>query len=152
MQRPDASALYPLSHCRGCLLGQLTTNKPTAVACNGSFCTGSVLYLEKHIPSINVQKPEPHTAEPKLLIVSTMLAQIVLDQAFSHYTNLDIISGKVIVKTQTSANISSIVVKLEGESRTRLLPPPNPNGDRQKAQLEFHKVGARLRRYTCSIS
>lgn len=69
-----------------------------------------------------------------------MLASIVLDQGFSHYTNLDIISGKVHVRTPASANISSIVVKLEGESRTRLLPPPSANGDRQKAQLEFHKV------------
>lgn len=69
-----------------------------------------------------------------------MHAHIVLDQSWSHYTNLDIISGKVTVVTPSSANISSIVVKLEGESRTRLLPPPNPNGDRQRAQLEFHKV------------
>lgn len=68
-----------------------------------------------------------------------MLAHIVLDQSFSHYTNLDTISGKVIVKSPSSANISSIVVKLEGESRTRLIPPPNPNGDRQRPQLEFHK-------------
>ena len=70
-----------------------------------------------------------------------MLAAIILDQAFSHYTNLDIISGRIVIRTPSSANVSSIVVKLEGESRTRLLPPPNPNGDRQKAQLEFHKVG-----------
>ncbi|KAL1296585.1 hypothetical protein AAFC00_000082 [Neodothiora populina] len=69
-----------------------------------------------------------------------MLAHIELDQNFSHYTNLDIISGRVVVKTPSSTNISSIVVKLEGESRTRLLPPPNPNGDRQRAQLEFHKI------------
>lgn len=69
-----------------------------------------------------------------------MLASIVLDQSFPHYTNLDYISGKVYVRTPTSTSVSSIVVKLEGESRTRLLPPPNPSNDRQKPQLEFHKV------------
>ncbi|THZ05724.1 hypothetical protein D6C95_02710 [Aureobasidium pullulans] len=69
-----------------------------------------------------------------------MLASIVLDQNFPSYTNLDYISGKVFVRTQTATTVSSIVVKLEGESRTRLLPPPNPSNDRQKPQLEFHKI------------
>lgn len=69
-----------------------------------------------------------------------MLASITLDQGYSHYTNLDIISGKVLIRTPTSANVSSIVVKLEGESRTRLMSPANPNGDRPRPQLEFHKV------------
>ncbi|KEQ77639.1 hypothetical protein M436DRAFT_34876 [Aureobasidium namibiae CBS 147.97] len=69
-----------------------------------------------------------------------MLASIVLDQTFPHYTNLDYISGKVFVRTQTATTVSAIVVKLEGESRTRLLPPPNPSNDRQKPQLEFHKI------------
>jgi hypothetical protein len=50
-----------------------------------------------------------------------MLASIVLDQSFPHYTNLDYISGKVFVRTQTATTVSAIVVKLEGESRTRLL-------------------------------
>lgn len=52
---------------------------------------------------------------------SNMLASIILDQSFPHYTNLDFISGKVYVRTQTATTVSSIVVKLEGESRTRLL-------------------------------
>ncbi|KAI4724612.1 hypothetical protein E4T49_07681 [Aureobasidium sp. EXF-10728] len=69
-----------------------------------------------------------------------MLASIILDQNFPHYTNLDYISGKVVVRTQTATTVSSIVVKLEGESRTRLLPPPTPSDDRQKPQLEFHKI------------
>ncbi|KAI4748142.1 hypothetical protein E4T50_01549 [Aureobasidium sp. EXF-12298] len=69
-----------------------------------------------------------------------MLASIILDQSFPHYTNLDYISGKVFVRTQTATTVSSIVVKLEGESRTRLLAPPNPSNDRQKPQLEFHKI------------
>jgi len=74
-----------------------------------------------------------------------MLASVILDQTFSHYTNLDIVSGKVIIKSPTSANVSSVAVKLEGESRTRLLAPPHLNGDRQKPLLEFHKVEAILR-------
>lgn len=53
-----------------------------------------------------------------------MLASIILDQSFPHYTNLDYITGKVYVRTQTATTVSSIVVKLEGESRTRLLVCP----------------------------
>jgi hypothetical protein len=52
-----------------------------------------------------------------------MLASIVLDQSFPHYTNLDYISGKVFVRTPAATTVSAIVVKLEGESRTRLLVP-----------------------------
>lgn len=69
-----------------------------------------------------------------------MLASIVLDQSYPFYTNADYISGKVFVRTPTSTSVSSIVVKLEGEARTRLLSPPSPNGERQKPQLEYHKV------------
>lgn len=69
-----------------------------------------------------------------------MLASIVLDQKYSHFTNLDIISGKVYVRTESPTNVSNIQVKLEGESRTRLVPPPTLDGDRQKPRLEFHKI------------
>jgi hypothetical protein len=61
-----------------------------------------------------------------------------------HYTNLDVISGRVELRVSTNSTISHITVKLEGEARTRLmspqLPPPN---DRQKPRpiLEVHKVG-----------
>ncbi|KAI4804995.1 hypothetical protein E4T45_10972, partial [Aureobasidium sp. EXF-8846] len=75
-----------------------------------------------------------------------MLASIVLDQSFPHYTNLDYISGKVFVRTPTATTVSAIVVKLEGESRTRLLVPTThkishlSGAARQKPQLEFHKI------------
>ncbi|KAF2453476.1 hypothetical protein BDY21DRAFT_402111 [Lineolata rhizophorae] len=70
-----------------------------------------------------------------------MIVQIILDRPHSHYTNLDIISGRIQLRTTTNASVSSIVVKLEGESRTRLLPPPKQNGgDRQKYELEVHKL------------
>lgn len=70
-----------------------------------------------------------------------MQASIVLDQPgnFS-FTNLDQISGRVVVRCTKSAAIDSILVKLEGESRTRLLSPQGPNGEKPKAQLEYHKV------------
>ena len=71
-----------------------------------------------------------------------MQASIVLDQPGNvSFTNLDEISGKVVVRCSRSADVSNIVVKLEGESRTRLLTPPDPN-ERPRPQLEYHKVRA----------
>jgi hypothetical protein len=67
---------------------------------------------------------------------------IVLDQAVNvSYTNLDQISGKVVVRCAKPIDVAVIVVKVEGESRTRLLPPPIDTHERpQKPQLEYHKV------------
>ena len=68
-----------------------------------------------------------------------MSAGIHIDQNFTTFTNLDVISGAVIVQTIKPIDVNAITIKLEGESRTRLLPPQNgPRRDR--AQLEFHKV------------
>ena len=70
-----------------------------------------------------------------------MNASIVLDQpGNSSFTNLDEISGRVIVRSGKGANVDQILVKLEGESRTRLLSPMGPNGERPRPQLEYHKV------------
>ncbi|KAK4551834.1 hypothetical protein LTR86_010830 [Recurvomyces mirabilis] len=70
-----------------------------------------------------------------------MNATVVLDQGGSvSYTNLDVISGKVIVRCGKSIDVASIIVKLEGESRTRLLSPPGQNGERPRPQLEYHKI------------
>jgi hypothetical protein len=73
---------------------------------------------------------------------STMAASIVLDQPGGavSYTNLDVISGKVVLRCGKSIDVESIVVKVEGESRTRLLSPPGANGERPRPQLEYHKV------------
>lgn len=69
-----------------------------------------------------------------------MNASIVLDQPSNiAFTNLDLISGKVVLKCAKSTDLSSIVVKLEGESRTRLLSVAGP-GEKQKPRLEYHKV------------
>ncbi len=72
---------------------------------------------------------------------STMSASILLDQPGTvSYTNLDRIWGKVVVRCGKSIDVQSIVVKVEGESRTRLLAPPGPANERPKPQLEYHKV------------
>ncbi len=67
-----------------------------------------------------------------------------------HFTNLDFITGKVILSILNNETISAIVVKLEGESTTHLnisqLPQQEqlarsfgPRG-RHQAELESHKV------------
>jgi hypothetical protein len=73
--------------------------------------------------------------------LSNMQASIVLDQPGNvSFTNLDQISGKVVVRCGKSTDVDSIIVKLEGESRTRLLSPAGPNGEKAKPQSEYHKV------------
>ena len=75
--------------------------------------------------------------------ITNMQASITLDQPGNvSFTNLDQISGKVVVRCGKSTDVSSITVKLEGESRTRLLSPPGPTGEKAKPQLEYHKVCA----------
>ena len=70
-----------------------------------------------------------------------MLVSISLDNAYEHFTNLDIVQGKVFLRVPNPTHISSIVVKLEGESKTRLLAPMHPSRpDKQKPVLEVHKV------------
>ncbi|KAI6839676.1 hypothetical protein KC365_g16764 [Hortaea werneckii] len=71
-----------------------------------------------------------------------MNTTVVLDQGGSHaYTNLDEITGRVIVRCGKSADVNSIIVKLEGESRTRLMSSGGgPNNERPKPQLEYHKI------------
>ncbi|KAF2853362.1 arrestin [Plenodomus tracheiphilus IPT5] len=69
-----------------------------------------------------------------------MLVSIALEHPHEHYTNLDLIQGKVFLRVPNPTNISSIIVKLEGESRTRLLAPIHPNRpDKQRPVLEVHK-------------
>jgi len=55
--------------------------------------------------------------------------RIVLDDPHTFYTNLDFITGRIVLNLSNDENISAIVVKLEGESRTILMRPmnvPNP--------------------------
>ncbi|KAK7550517.1 arrestin [Phyllosticta paracitricarpa] len=71
-----------------------------------------------------------------------MLVSILLDQPPPHYTNLDTISGRVLLRATSNTTVSSIIVKLEGESRTRLIPPPRPDypNKQQRPVLEIHKA------------
>lgn len=70
-----------------------------------------------------------------------MLVSIALDHPHEHYTNLDVIQGRVFLRVPNPTNVSSIVVKLEGESKTRLLAPIHPSRpDKQRPVLEVHKV------------
>lgn len=54
-----------------------------------------------------------------------MSIKIALDNQPEFYTNLDAVSGKVILNLPKSEQIGSIVVKLEGESGTALQVPKN---------------------------
>ncbi|KAK0650832.1 hypothetical protein DIS24_g6465 [Lasiodiplodia hormozganensis] len=71
-----------------------------------------------------------------------MLVSIVLDEPLPHYTNLDTVSGRVLIRATSNTSVSSVVVKLEGESRTRLVPPQNPqfNNSKPRPTLEIHKI------------
>lgn len=71
-------------------------------------------------------------------------ATIQLDRPQSHYTNLDFITGRIVVNLSSETSISEISVKLEGESRTRLAGPRHPNqppqSEKKRTELEVHKV------------
>lgn len=51
-----------------------------------------------------------------------MSVRIVLDNAPEFYTNLDFVEGRVILTLTRPEQISAIVVKLEGEAKTALVP------------------------------
>ena len=57
-----------------------------------------------------------------------MSVRIQLDDPHTFYTNLDFISGKVILHLTSDENVSAILVKLEGESTTVLMRPMEPRG------------------------
>lgn len=72
-----------------------------------------------------------------------MSATIQLDGPDNHFTNLDVISGKVILSLPSEASIGGIQVKLEGESKTRLSGPRHPHieqSDKKRTEIEVHKV------------
>ena len=72
---------------------------------------------------------------------------IQLDRPHGCFTNLDIITGRVILNLLGDETVTAIVVKLECESRTRLAAPPvlGYSGradqlDKTQTRLEVHKV------------
>ncbi|KAI9825674.1 MAG: hypothetical protein M1832_001018 [Thelocarpon impressellum] len=80
-----------------------------------------------------------------------MPVRIQLDKPHAHFTSLDTITGRVILNLTTNETVSSVVVKLEGESRTRLSGPKAPpatsvsrpgelGGRNDRTELEVHKL------------
>jgi hypothetical protein len=71
-----------------------------------------------------------------------MPVQIILDNPVNVWTNLDHMKGKVHLRLDSQSSISSIVVKLEGESRTKLIAiAPGDLNERPRPHEEYHKVG-----------
>ncbi|KAL6235726.1 hypothetical protein BDW75DRAFT_208861 [Aspergillus navahoensis] len=72
-----------------------------------------------------------------------MSVVIHLDRPHKHLTNLDFLTGKVILTLQSEASVAGIQVKLEAESRTRLAGPKYPHNehsDKKRTELEVHKL------------
>ena len=70
-----------------------------------------------------------------------MSVRIQLDKPYAYFTNLDYITGKVILSTKYDENISAILVKLEGESRTRLIGNADyALSEKSRTEMEIHKV------------
>lgn len=70
-----------------------------------------------------------------------MNVQVALTAPHQVYTNLDTIQGTAVLNLTNPVQIYSIAVKLEGESRTRLLSPGRPDlGERPRPYEEIHKV------------
>ncbi|CBF82541.1 hypothetical protein AN9105.2 [Aspergillus nidulans FGSC A4] len=72
-----------------------------------------------------------------------MSVAIHLDRPHKHLTNLDYLTGKVILSLQSETSVAGIQVKLEAESRTRLAGPKYPHNehsDKKRTELEVHKL------------
>ncbi|KAI9888541.1 MAG: hypothetical protein M1814_006841 [Vezdaea aestivalis] len=72
-----------------------------------------------------------------------MSVRIQLSSQHSHFTNLDVIQGRVILNLHSNEKISAVVVKLEGESKSRLSSPRRQDRDhseKERTEIEFHKV------------
>lgn len=74
-----------------------------------------------------------------------------------HFTNLDFVTGRVILALSTDATISAITVKLQGRSSTRLAGPKKPQdarSEKKRTELEVHKVGEKrddIHRQPCAM-
>ncbi|KAI2467005.1 hypothetical protein F4781DRAFT_403583 [Annulohypoxylon bovei var. microspora] len=71
-----------------------------------------------------------------------MSIRISLDNPPEFYTNLDFISGRVILVLHRPENIGNVIVKLEGESRTALtVPSPSDRDDYYRARPPGGVIG-----------
>ena len=73
--------------------------------------------------------------------VFKMSVRIILDKGPEVYTNLDLVTGRVLLRLQREETLAAIVVKLECESRTRLAQPYDDRRNTYDTELEVHKVG-----------
>jgi hypothetical protein len=72
-----------------------------------------------------------------------MSVRIQFDKPNACHTNLDFVTGRVILILQSDTTLQAITVKLEGESKTRLAGVRSTNAernDKQKIEIETHKV------------
>ncbi|KAI9682160.1 MAG: hypothetical protein M1817_000214 [Caeruleum heppii] len=72
-----------------------------------------------------------------------MAVRVELDRPHAFFTNLDQITGRVIVNFTSHETVSSIVVKLEGESHTRLIGQRQGFSDDRpmdRRERELHKI------------
>lgn len=70
-----------------------------------------------------------------------MNVNLFLDKPRNHFTNLDEVTGRVVLKTISAQSVSNVTVKLEAESRTRLISQGRPgHNDKPRPVLEVHKV------------
>jgi hypothetical protein len=79
-----------------------------------------------------------------------MSVRIQFDKPNACHTNLDFVTGRVILILQSDTTLQAITVKLEGESKTRLAGQRSTNAernDKQKIEIEIHKV----RKWCCSF-
>ncbi|KAL6714042.1 hypothetical protein ACLMJK_008536 [Lecanora helva] len=75
-----------------------------------------------------------------------MAVHVQLDKPHAHFTNLDFISGRIVLSIRNTETISNINVKLEAESRSRLYGLSRQydtlydRHERDQALLEVHKL------------
>lgn len=70
-----------------------------------------------------------------------MNVQIILDQPPGGlFTNLDVVSGRVVLRLPKASNISSIQVKLEGEANSTLSEEDNTADRNTRSDTEKHRI------------
>lgn len=65
---------------------------------------------------------------------------IQLDHPSAHFSNLDVVTGTLTVHVTNSLDVSSILVKLEGESRTGAIIEHPRDSTKTRRATELHKV------------
>ncbi|KAJ5895573.1 Arrestin-like N-terminal [Penicillium taxi] len=118
---------------------------PTSVLCPlvDPFSPTEKQFRKRKINTVYISTLFRGWIRPQALAAMSASATILLDSQHTHYTNLDYLSGKVVVQLFSETAIGGIQVKLEGESRTRLSGPRNPqNGhsEKKRTELEVHKI------------